>query len=82
MTAYIYTQFQVNGAVNKFGKVYIGTYGEDPTDSDNTITVYTDEDLTNPVSGFGIDLDFNGLPLVDGSRVNLYSNNSYLSCKG
>jgi len=75
MTVNIFTQYEVNGSVNSGGKVFIGAYGQEPTQ--NPINVYTDLELTQEVSGFGIDLDFNGLPIVGGQRVNLYVNESY-----
>ncbi|MCP4909579.1 MAG: hypothetical protein GY907_02645, partial [Bacteroidetes bacterium] len=75
MAINIFTQYDVNGSVNSRGKVYIGVYGQNPID--NPIDVYTDVNLTDSVSGFGIDLDFNGLPIVGGQRVNLYINESY-----
>ena len=54
MATYIYTQFQVNGNVNAYGGIFIGQYGADPQDSANALTVYLDEELTQPVNGFNI----------------------------
>lgn len=72
----IHTQYISGGEVAD-GKVYIGTYGTDPTIADNAINVYTDYLLTNAISGYGIQLDFDGFPIVDGERVTLYTNTNY-----
>ncbi len=72
----IQTQYSSNGNTID-GKAYIGTYGTDPIDELNAITVYTDYLFTNAIDGFGIDLDRDGFAIVDGERVTLYSNINY-----
>ena len=71
----IFTQYSINGGVNSQGKAYIGVYGQNPID--NPLTVYTDINKTNSISGFSIDLDYNGLPLLNGQRVEIYTDESF-----
>ena len=73
----IFLQYSLNGDVNSYGKAYIGKQGQSPIDEANALTVYTDVNKINSLSGFAIDLDFDGLPVVDGSRVELYTDEAY-----
>jgi len=77
MTLKIDIQTLSNGQLPVEGKVFIGVFGEaDPVT--NPITVYSDYLLTTAVgTSAGVDLNFNGKPVVDGVAVTLYVNQSY-----
>jgi hypothetical protein len=75
--AIITVQKLARGRLPAGGRVYIGEYGNAEPETSG-ITVYLDYLFTKPVTASnGFPLDRDGYPLLNGQRVNLYTNLDY-----